>query len=146
MVSIRVESSVFAEGSCFLSKNREPSRFRRSGDSLQQPVVDGATLRLTCDERRDETSTPAAGDFVVDVGRVYRDVVASVAVRGFTVTLRLASPVAPPRAVWVSYTKGAHPIRSRDGAEARKLIDQRVRKVTPWTREALVTGARSRGR
>ena len=94
----------------------------------RRPVVHGTKLWLTYDRRLDGTSTPAPGDFRVEMGDDARGVT-HVAINGFTVTLTLASaePVIDP--VSVSYTKGVNPIRDGDGNEAGNIVDHWVQRI-----------------
>ena len=87
------------------------------------------TLTLTYDEPLDETSTPPADAFTARADGSVR-AVASVAVRGASVQLTLAAPVAAGQAVTVSYTAqagaGASPIRDLAGNSAHDLAGAMV--------------------
>ena len=108
----------------------------------RMPEVNARVLTLTFDKRLDATSTPAPGDFAVQVWDLAGPPrgISSVVVDGYTVMLTLASAALRRQAVVVSYTKGVNPIRDKDGNEATNLVDHWVRNVTPWTLEGQVTG------
>ena len=84
---------------------------------LQGAMVSGDTLTLTYREALDEDSTPAGGDFTVDVAGAERPLT-EVLVSGSTVALTLDSPVTPGQTVTVSYTPGTRPIQDVAGNAA----------------------------
>ena len=97
-------------------------------------AVDGAMLTLTYGEPLDGTSTPASGDFTVQVDGSGRTV-AGVLVSGSTVTLTLNPAVEHgDTGIRVSYTVptgvGANPIQDEVGNEARGLNNRSVTNTT----------------
>ena len=97
-------------------------------------AVDGAMLTLTYGEPLDRTSTPASGDFTVQVDGSGRTV-AGVLVSGSTVTLTLDPAVEHgDTGIRVSYTVptgvGANPIRDAVGNDARGLNNRSVTNTT----------------
>ena len=88
---------------------------------LTTAAVDGSMLTLTYDEALDEGSTPAPGDFTVQVASDPDRGIDSVAVSGSAVTLTLAAAVLKSEAVMVSYTPGANPIQDPAGNPAAAL-------------------------
>ena len=99
--------------------------------SLVSATVDRRRLVLSFDEALDETSVPAAGDFAVAVDAGAGAAPSVVAVDGATLVLTLAAAVGPGRAVTVSYTAGASPLRDADGNPAGDLDGHPVANVTP---------------
>ena len=92
---------------------------------LQGAMVSGDTLTLTYREALDEDSTPAGGDFTVDVAGAERPLT-EVLVSGSTVALTLDSPVTPGQTVTVSYTPGTRPIQDVAGNAAVDLTEYTV--------------------
>ena len=89
---------------------------------LQGATVSGDTLTLTYREALDEDSTPAGGDFTVDVAGAERPLT-EVLVSGSTVALTLDSPVTPGQRVTVSYTARTRPIQDAAGNAAEDLTE-----------------------
>ena len=87
---------------------------------LVSAMVNGSTLRLIYNEGLNIASSPAVGDFSVQVAGTAR-IVSQVAVRGTTVKLTLASAVSSDEEVTVTYTMGAMPIRDAPGTDAANL-------------------------
>ena len=78
--------------------------------SLQVVNVDGSSLVIIYDELLDESSTPATGDYTVDIGGTdYTP--SSVAVRGAEVALTLSTGASMGDAVALDYTKGTNPVK-----------------------------------
>ena len=92
---------------------------------LQGAAVDGATLTLTYGEALDGDSTPAGGDFTVDVAGAERPLT-EVLVSGSAVALTFDSPVTPGQTVTVSYTPGTRPIQDAAGNAAEDLTEYTV--------------------
>ncbi len=96
---------------------------------VQAAVADSDYVMLTYNEALDEDSTPAASAFAVRVEGAARTLAASspVTVGGHTVTLTLASPVAPGEAVTVSYTVPSdNPLQDAAGRDAAALNNRAV--------------------
>ena len=94
------------------------------------PTVNGRTLTIIYNEALDENSTPAVGDYNVQVAGSRRTV-ASVTVSGRTVTLALTSPVENGETVSLSYTAGTNPVRDEAGNDASNLSNQGATNQTP---------------
>ncbi len=78
--------------------------------SLQVVNVDGSSLVVIYDELLDESSTPATGDYTVDIGGTdYTP--SSVAVRGAEVALTLSTGASMGDTVSLDYTKGTNPVK-----------------------------------
>ena len=106
--------------------------------SFQSAAVDGTALTLTFDANLDAGSLPAPGAFRVTVNGARRNVASGgVAISGATVTLTLASAVAPGDTVKVRYTKpSARPLQSSFGTAVETFQDQAVTNnthVTIWS-------------
>ena len=96
-------------------------------------VVNGTTLTLTYGEALDGSSTPASGDFTVQVDGNGRTV-AGVLVSGSTVTLTLDPAVEHGETgILVSYTPRMKPLRDVPGNEAQSLSREAVTNDTPDT-------------
>ena len=96
-------------------------------------VVNGTTLTLTYGEALDGSSTPASGDFTVQVDGNGRTV-AGVLVSGSTVTLTLDPAVEHGETgIRVSYTPRMKPLRDVPGNEAQSLSREAVTNDTPDT-------------
>ena len=86
--------------------------------------VDGTSLVLIYSELLNESSTPAASDFTVDIGGTdYTP--SSVAVLGAEVELTLSTGAASGDTVTLDYTVGTNPVR-RPGRQRRAGVDQLV--------------------
>ena len=92
---------------------------------LRGATVSGDTLTLTYGEALDEDSTPAGGDFTVDVAGTERPVV-GVQVSGRAVELTLDTPVTPGQTVTVSYTTGTRPLQDATENAADDLTEYTV--------------------
>ena len=92
---------------------------------LRGASVSGPTLTLTYGEALDGGSTPAVGDFTVNVMDTERPLT-EILVSGSTVTLTLDSPVTPGETVTVSYTAGTRPIQDAAGNAAEDLTEYTV--------------------
>ena len=99
---------------------------------LRGATVSGDTLTLTYGEALDEDSTPAGGDFTVDVAGTERPVV-GVQVSGRAVELTLDTPVTPGQTVTVSYTTGTRPLQDATGNAADDLTEYTVGSSGPVT-------------
>lgn len=88
-------------------------------------TVDDDTLAVTYNEPLDTASTPAGGDFTVNVG-TGTAAVSSVSVSGRTVTLTLAEGVPCGPEVTLDYTPGTSPIRDANGNQAAALTGEDV--------------------
>lgn len=89
-------------------------------------AVSGATLTLTYNERLDEYSVPAAGDFTVMVAGAERSV-SEVEISGTKVILTLASAVVLDQTVTVAYAKpAANPVQDLAGNDAATLSARTV--------------------
>ncbi len=99
---------------------------------LQGATVSGATLTLPYGEALDGDSTPAVGDFTVNVASIERPLI-EILLSGSTVTLTLDSPVTPGEAVTVSYTAGTDPIQDTAGNAAEDLTEYTVGSSGPVT-------------
>jgi uncharacterized repeat protein (TIGR02059 family) len=97
---------------------------------LTTAAVDGSMLTLTYDEALDEGSTPAPGDFTVQVASDPGRGIDSVAVSGSAVTLTLASAVLKSEMVMVSYTPGTNKIQDAAGNPAAALNKMAVHNST----------------
>ncbi|MYE32456.1 MAG: hypothetical protein F4X80_07390, partial [Chloroflexi bacterium] len=85
--------------------------------SLQVVNVDGPSLVIIYDELLDESSTPAASDYTVDIGGTdYTP--SSVVVRGAEVALTLSTGAASGDTVALDYTKGTNPVKDLAGNDA----------------------------
>ena len=85
--------------------------------SLQVANVDGTSLVIIYDELLDESSTPAASDYTVDIGGTdYTP--SSVVVRGAEVALTLSTGAASGDTVALDYTKGTNPVKDLAGNDA----------------------------
>ena len=87
-------------------------------------AVNEDTLTLSYGEALGN-STPAVGDFTVNVGGAGRSV-SGISVSGRAVTLTLASAVAHGEAVTVSYSPGTNPIQDAAGNDAEALANRSV--------------------
>ena len=118
--------------------------------ALRGVEVHDDRMTLTFSETLDGASAPAAADFQVTVAGGARTV-DSVAVRGETVELTLASAVSFGQTATVSYVPGTNPIRDAAGNGAVALTDLPVRNQTggvcgrtPQIRDAITrTASRS---
>ena len=99
--------------------------------ALRSATVIRHALVLTYDEALDEGSTPAPGDYSVSVDGAAGVAPSQVRVRGSVVRLTLATPAGPGRAVTVSYSAGASPVRDKAGNEAADLDGRAVTNATP---------------
>ena len=97
---------------------------------LTTAIVDGSMLTLAYDEVLDETSTPVAGDFTVQVASDPDRAISGVNVSGSAVTLTLSSAVLKGEAVTVSYRPGTQPIQDAVGNDAAALNKMEVDNVT----------------
>ncbi|MCY3887247.1 MAG: cadherin domain-containing protein [Chloroflexi bacterium] len=103
--------------------------FDVTAPSLQVVNVDGTSLVLIYDELLDESSTPAAGDYTVDIGGTdYTP--SSVVVRGAEVALTLSTGAASGDTVTLDYTKGTNPVKDLANNEA---VAETSRPVTNHT-------------
>ncbi len=99
-------------------------------------TVDGTKLMLAFErasgvaDHLDESSVPAATDFVVTVAGSAQTV-SGVAVDDATVTLTLQSPVGHAQTVTVNYSPGTDPIRDMWGNNAVAFSDRAVRNDSP---------------
>ncbi|MES3005928.1 MAG: SwmB domain-containing protein [Patescibacteria group bacterium] len=90
---------------------------------LSAATVNGATLTLTYNEALDTGSTPATGDFVVNVEGSPVSI-SSVNVTGSTVVLALASPVGMGDTVNISYSPGDNPIQDYSAGNNAGLLSE----------------------
>ena len=99
---------------------------------LRSAAVVGDALTLTYGEALDGSSTPATGDFTVNVESAGRTV-SNVAIGGSTVTLTLDPAVEHgDTGITVSYrVPGTNPIRDAVGNDAGVLTNQGVTNITP---------------
>ena len=93
-------------------------------------AVDGSSLTLTYGEALDGGSTPAPGDFTVEVGGTGRSV-SAVSVSGSVVTLTLDPAVEHgDTGIRVNYSPGTRPIRDAVGNDALALSNRSVTNTT----------------
>ena len=102
---------------------------------VTQPVIQGAAvdkdaLTLSYDKALDETSVPAAADFVVEVNGAAQNAPKSVSVADKTVGLVLDQAAAYGDVVTLTYTPGAAPIKDTTGQPAAALVDYPVTNVS----------------
>ena len=91
--------------------------FDATPPSLQVANVDGSSLVIIYDELLDESSTPAASDYTVDIGGTdYTP--SSVAVRGAEVALTLSTGASMGDTVALDYAKGTNPVKDLAGNDA----------------------------
>ena len=111
---------------------------------FQSATVVGAALTLTYGEALDGSSTPAPGDFTVNVESAGRTV-SNVAIGGSTVTLTLDPAVEHgDTGITVSYrVPGTNPIRDAVGNDAGVLTNQGVTNNTADTKAPTVSSITS---
>ena len=108
--------------------------FDATPPSLQVANVDGTSLVIIYDELLDESSTPAASDYTVDIGGTdYTP--SSVAVRGAEVALTLSTGAASGDTVALDYTKGTNPVKDLAGNDAAAETNRPVTNHTGATND-----------
>ena len=124
--------------------SKRPVTWVEGPPAVESAAVNGVTLTLTFHQDLDGDSVPAPGAFYVTVNNSARRNVASggVAIDGATVTLRLATEVAPDDTLMVAYTRpGRNPLRNAAGFEVADF-DERVTYVAgPAFQSAEANGA-----
>ena len=100
--------------------------------SMQGLHVNGTSLVIIFNELLDESSTPAPGDFTVDIGGT--DYTPSgVSVRGAEVALTLSTAASMGDTVTLTYNRGTNRIKDLAGNEALAQTDQPVQNHTGAT-------------
>ena len=122
--------------------NLTPDPAAPAGPGTAEPVtVNGTVLTLVFDERLDEGSVPAPGDFTVRVPHLTASGerltllpdVDLVAVVGHAVVLTLGQPVRFGETATLDYTPGANPLRVRGGDPVPGFAGRAVKNMTKDT-------------
>ena len=103
-------SASWRPSSCCRRPAARAQNFDVTPPSLQVANVDGTSLVIIYDELLDESSTPAASDYTVDIGGTDYSP-SSVAVRGAEVALTLSTGASMGDTVALDYTKGTNPVK-----------------------------------
>ena len=110
------------------------AQFDATAPLLLAANVDGTSLVLIYSELLNESSTPAAGDFTVDIGGTdYTP--SSVAVRGAEVALTLSTGAASGDTVTLDYTVGTNPVEDPAGNDVQALTSWSVTNHTGATND-----------
>ncbi len=101
---------------------------RAAGPQLSAASVSGTGLTLAFNRALDTGSTPAAGDFSVEVAGSTVALAATdpVEVSGSAVTLNLTSAVTAGQRVEVTYTRGTNPVQDVEGIDAEDFSGREV--------------------
>ncbi len=110
------------------------AQFDNTAPLLLAANVDGTSLVLIYSELLNESSTPAASDFTVDIGGTdYTP--SSVAVRGAEVELTLSTGAASGDTVTLDYTVGTNPVEDPAGNDVQALTSWSVTNHTGATND-----------
>ena len=110
------------------------AQFDNTAPLLLAANVDGTSLVLIYSELLNESSTPAASDYTVDIGGTdYTP--SSVAVRGAEVALTLSTGAASGDTVTLDYTVGTNPVEDPAGNDAQALTSWSVTNHTGATND-----------
>ncbi len=110
------------------------AQFDNTAPLLLAANVDGTSLVLIYNELLNESSTPAASDYTVDIGGTdYTP--SSVAVLGAEVALTLSTGAASGDTVTLDYTVGSNPVEDPAGNDAQALTSWSVTNHTGATND-----------
>ena len=133
-------SLIFSFTTALLSCSSSDNKGSINPDTPSPPVlkaynslrVNGATLVMIYNEDLDESSPPKAEAFLVSVDGAPGKPPATVALRGSTLTLTLATPVQKSQTVTLSYIspEGSDAIQDASGDKAESLTSQPVDNIT----------------